>query len=159
MMEMNEIEKIDQDFLLRQTRLLCESYFYWTGRPLIDSDLTRPEIVGELFEADVAVLSHDTQRDPVFNYANRCAMDLFGMDWQEITGLPSRHSAEAMLQAARAHFLEQVSRFGYVDDYAGIRIAKHGRRFLIKHATVWNLVDATGLAQGQAAIIRDWDWL
>jgi len=64
-----------------------------------------------------------------------------------------------MLQDERASFLQRVAQFGYVDDYAGIRIAKNGKRFLIKQATVWNLIDTKGMLSGQAAIIRDWEWL
>lgn len=155
----DEIYHLDQHFLQWQTQLLCQSYLHWTGKPLIDGDVTSVEAVQELFEADFAVLAHDTQPDPVFNYANRCAMHLFGMDWQEITQLPSRCSAEPMLQDERASFLQRVAQFGYVDDYCGIRIAKNGKRFLIKHATVWNLINTKGLLNGQAAIIRDWQWL
>lgn len=154
-----EFHNIDKDFLHLQTQLLCQSYLHWTGQPLIEGDITSPELAKELFEADFAVLSHNTQNEPVFNYANRCAMSLFGMDWQEITHLPSRYSAEPMLQEERAGFLERVAKFGYVDDYSGIRIAKNGKRFLIKHATVWNLIDGKGLPKGQAAVIRDWQWL
>lgn len=153
------IHNVDLGFLQLQTQLLCQSYFHWTGKCLIDGDVSQPEAVEALFEADFAVLSHDMQNDPVFNYANRSAMHLFGMDWLEITHTPSRYSAEPMLQEARASFLERVAQFGYVDDYSGIRIAKNGRRFLIKHAIVWNLIDAKGELKGQAAVIRDWDWL
>jgi len=159
MAAIHEIQNIDQHFLRSQTQLLCQSYWHWTGKHLIDGDVTEPEAVQDLFEADFAVLAHDTQPDPVFNYANRCAMHLFGMDWQEITQLPSRYSAEPMLQDERASFLQQVAQFGYVDDYTGIRIAKSGKRFLIKNATVWNLIDTKGMLSGQAAIIRDWEWL
>lgn len=153
------IQNIDEDFLRLQTQLLCQSYLHWTGQPLIVGDATRPEAVQDLFEADFAVLSHDMQSDPMFNYANRCAMHLFGMDWQQITQLPSRYSAEPMLQEERASFLERVTQFGYVDDYSAIRIAKNGKRFLIKHATVWNLIDTQGTVHGQAAMIRHWQCL
>jgi hypothetical protein len=33
---------------------------------------------------------------------------------------------------------------GFIDDYAGVRIARTGRRFLIQRATVWNLTDDQG---------------
>ncbi len=150
------LEDTDRNFIRQQTLLLCNSYFHWTGRHLVDADPSTPEAVSDLFEAGFGVLSHDTKSDPVFNYANRCAMDLFGMTWQEITQLPSRYSAEPMLQDERAGFLERVTRHGFVDDYSGVRIAKDGKKFMIVNATVWNLVDIHGNFCGQAAMIPEW---
>ena len=77
------------DFLLRQSALICRSYTHWTGRRLLQE--ADADIASLLFDAGFAVLSHDTRPEPVFNYANRTAMRLFGMDWDEITRLPSRH--------------------------------------------------------------------
>ncbi|CAG0961569.1 hypothetical protein MTYP_00758 [Methylophilaceae bacterium] len=149
----------DQVFLRRQTQLICNSYRQWTGRTLIDGDPASDEAAKRLFEAGFAVLSHDTRPDPVFNYANRFAMRLFGMSWQEITQSPSRHSAEAMLQEDRDRLLKRVSADGYVDDYSGVRIAKDGSRFMIRNATVWNLIDENGVFHGQAALITEWQSL
>lgn len=142
------------DFLLRQSALICRSYTHWTGRRLLQE--ADADIASLLFDAGFAVLSHDTRPEPVFNYANRTAMRLFGMDWDEITRLPSRHSAEPMLQEERAGFLERVAKQGYVADYSGVRIARDGTRFLIESATVWNLIDEAGVLQGQAAMIPYW---
>lgn len=150
-------DKIDQRFLGAHTALLCQSYFHWTGLPLIEADDS--DAVRALFEADFAVLSHGTEHDPIFNYANRSAMHLFDMNWQEITCLPSRHSAEPMLREERASFLERVAQHGYVDDYSCVRIAKSGKRFLIQDATVWNLIDMQGVYHGQAALIKNWKLL
>lgn len=127
----------------------------WIGSPLIEAMPGSIEAVKELLEAPFAVVSHDTQADPVFNYANEQALQLFGMKWEEITQLPSRCSAEDMDRAERAVLLERVSRQGYVDDYSGVRIAKDGRRFTIHNATVWNLLDEDGNYCGQAALIRE----
>ncbi len=151
---MNEWQSPDRDFLRLQSVLICNSYAHWTGRQLLQGETG--DVTNRLFEADFAVLSHDTRPEPVFNYANRAAMQLFGMSWDEITQLPSRHSAEPMLQAERAGFLERVAAHGYVDDYCGIRIARDGSKFMIENATVWNLVDGEGGFCGQAALIPQW---
>ena len=90
-------------------------------------------------------------RNPVFNYGNVCAQQLFGMDWHEFTQLPSRLSAEPLAREERARLLARVTQHGYVDDYAGVRIAKDGTRFMIRNATVWNLMDQDGRYCGQAA--------
>lgn len=121
-----------------------------------------PSLVGEaalrwLDEAPFALVSHGTQADPVFNYANRTALELFGMSWTEFTAMPSRLSAGPVERSERDSLLERVARDGYIDDYSGIRIAKGGRRFLIRNATVWSLLDAKGLYYGQAAMIPEWE--
>lgn len=110
----------------------------------------------QLYAAPFAVISHDTQPDPVFNYANGRAQQLFGMGWQEFTRLSSRYSAEPLAREERFALLERVTRYGYVDDYCGIRIAKDGSRFMICNAVVWNLLNETGDYCGQAALIREW---
>lgn len=146
----------DQEALARHTRLLCESYQHWTGMRLIAADYDTDEAIDELMNAPFAVASHNTQDDPVFNYANNAALQLFGMERDEMMGLPSRFSAELVAREERATLLERVTQQGYVDDYSGIRIAKGGLRFLIRNAVVWNLIDERGDYKGQAALIRDW---
>lgn len=67
-------------------------------------------------------------------------------------GMPSRLSAEAPLREERAALLQRVSRHGFIDDYAGIRISARATRFRIENAVVWNLIDAEGAVHGQAAM-------
>lgn len=144
-------------FPQRHVGILRASYRHWTGRSLLDESLDGASAVAELWAAPYAVVSHGTEAEPVFNYANRLALDLFEMSWDEFTALPSRLSAEAPNQAERARLLEAVSRQGYIDNYSGIRIAKSGRRFMIRDATIWNLLTPEGEYYGQAALIRHWD--
>ena len=58
-----------------------------------------------------------------------------------------------------ARLMAAVTARGFIDDYAGIRITRTGRRFRIHRATVWNVVDDSGAAAGQAATFSDWDWI
>lgn len=153
---MNETTSQEQEALARHTRLLCDSYRHWTGMRLIEHDPGSPEGVDELLNAPFAVASHNTQDDPVFNYANNSALKLFGMEREEILGLPSRFSAEPAAREERAGLLERVTKHGYVDDYSGVRIAKSGLRFFINNAVVWNVLDEQGNYYGQAVLIRDW---
>lgn len=138
--------------------LLSDSYRRLLGRPLLDvandQDLGR-----QAFEADFALLSHDTQADPVFNYANNTALELFELSWAELITMPSRLSAEPVNRQERESLLARVTSDGYIDDYSGVRISKSGKRFLIQNATVWNVVDSDGRYRGQAAWFRDWQWL
>jgi hypothetical protein len=59
----------------------------------------------------------------------------------------------------RADFLRRVRENGFVDDYSGIRISGKGRRFRIRQATVWNVLDASGRYAGQAATFSSWEFL
>ena len=144
--------RAQNSYLAAHINLLCTSLKRLTGRDLIDPHLSDGDAAKAIFEAPFIVVSHDTAADPVFNYANQTALDLFEMTWAEFTSLPSRQSAEPPTQAERAQLLEQVLTQGYVDHYAGIRISKTGRRFRIQNVTVWNLMDNQDCYQGQAAV-------
>ena len=112
-----------------------------------------------LYEAPFALVAHDTRADPIFGYANRMAQNAFEMNWTEITSIPSRQSAEPVLQDERQSLLQRVHQFGFIDDYSGIRISKTGKRFWIRNATVWNVIDTNGARVGQAARFDRWDYL
>lgn len=59
----------------------------------------------------------------------------------------------------RRRLLDSVTRNGYIDDYAGIRVARSGRQFRVEAATVWNLADDAGHNAGQAAMFSRWRFL
>lgn len=102
------------------------------------------------------IVAHGTEADPVFFYGNRLALDLFEMRFDDFIRLPSRFSAEPLAREARARLLARVGRDGFIDDYAGVRIASSGRRFRIEQAVVWNLLDEAGIIHGQAATFAHW---
>ena len=138
-----------------QSCLIIQSLKHWTGRDLLP-DTPQEEIGRGLFEAPFVVVSHGTETDPVLNYGNRAALNLWEMDWEELTKLPSRYTAEAPNREERKRLLAAVTANGFIDDYSGIRISKTGRRFRIEQATVWSLVDENGRLQGQAAMFDEW---
>jgi hypothetical protein len=119
--------------------LLSDSLFRLTGRVI-------PADAEQLF---------GVQADPVFRYANRAALDLWGMDWATFTALPSRLSAEAEpdIQGDRQRLLQKALEQGYVNDYSGIRISANGHRFRISQTVLWNVLDQSGQRHGQAALI------
>jgi len=134
-------------------RLIVESYRRLTGHPLIENaPRDDTELREAIWNAPRAIVAHGTEDDPVFFYGNRLALQLFGMNFDEFTRLPSRLSAETLAQDARVKLLERVTRQGYVDGYSGMRIASNGRRFMIEDTTVWNLQDESGACHGQAAV-------
>lgn len=141
------------------TRLLRDSYRRWLGRELLAPRGTSLEDARALFEAPFVVVSHGTEVDPILNYGNRTALELWEMDVDTLLQTPSRLTAEPVHRDERAKLLQRTTRDGFVDDYSGIRITASGRRFLIGRAIVWNLIDEEGQYAGQAATFSTWEWL
>ncbi|MHA6482934.1 MEKHLA domain-containing protein [Paenibacillus sp. strain BS8-2] len=139
----------------KHARLLLDSYRRLTGKALME--IPEGADPAEIIEhATSVVLSHDTELDPVLNYGNESAMQLWEMDWDTFTRTPSRLTAEPMEREERARFLAKVAERGYVDDYTGIRVSSTGKRFYIVGATVWNLIDDEGVTRGQAATFAEY---
>jgi MEKHLA domain len=146
-------------YLEQHVRLLLNSFHHWTGKKLIDQELSANEQARELFYAPFVVLSHDSASDPLLNYANEAALHLFELNWKELIALPSRFTAEPLHRDERARLLRRITERGYTDDYRGVRISRAGRRFLIEQATVWQVRDEQGAPYGQAATFSRWRFL
>ena len=136
--------------------LLLDSFARLLGRELVDRSGTTADQAERLFHAAFVVVSHGTEADPILNYGNAAALDLWEMDLATLVRTPSRLTAEPVHRDERARLLARTLRDGYVDDYAGIRISATGKRFRIEQAIVWNLVDAAGVHRGQAATFDRW---
>ena len=137
--------------------LLADSHQRLFGAPLFDSTIARADAARWLYEdAPFCVLAHNTDADPRFIYANRAAQRCFEYDWDGITALRSRFSAEQPNREERAQLLEAVRTRGFATGYRGVRISRSGRRFWIEGGTVWNLVDSDGVYHGQAATFHQW---
>jgi hypothetical protein len=147
------------DTFINHCALLSESYFRLTGKNLIDKNFTGKELAEAIYHAAFVVVSHDTETDPVFNFANLKAQELWEMNWEEFTKTPSRLSAELVNQTERQKILDETQQYGYLSDYKGIRISKSGKRFYIINTTLWNIVDSSGQHKGQAATFRQWEYL
>ncbi|MFX3635296.1 MAG: MEKHLA domain-containing protein [Candidatus Pristimantibacillus sp.] len=142
------------------SQLLKESYKRWTGKELVSSTVSDNKSLAEqLFQAPFVILSHGTELDPVLNYGNETALQLWEMDWDQLTSTPSRLTAEPMERDERDAFFEKVTAHGYVDDYTGIRVSSSGRRFYILQAIVWNLIDDEGIYRGQAATFSEYRYI
>ncbi len=135
--------------------LIAESFCRLTGRVLVEV-CDGVSLAQAMWGAPCVVVAHGVESDPVFFYGNQLALDLFEMPFDAFTRLPSRFSAEPVARGERDALLARVTRDGYIDDYAGVRIAASGRRFRIEQAVVWNLVDEHGGLHGQAATFRRW---
>lgn len=149
----------ENHYLADHIHLINTSFQKLIGSPLLNPADDTHSLAECLFYGSFALLSHNTAADPLFNYANAKALELFEFNWQELINLPSRLSAEPINQTERDKLLAQVTAKGFITDYQGVRISKTGKRFLIRNAIVWNLTDATGTYQGQAACFSDWHFL
>jgi hypothetical protein len=148
-----------QDWLVERGTALMVSFHRWTGRHLIEPTGDAVLDARRLFEAPFVVVSGGAEADQMLNYANRTALGLWEMDWETLVKTPSRHTAEPMHRDERAEFLRRVRENGFIDDYSGIRISRTGRRFRIRQAIVWNVLDAGGAYAGQAATFSSWEFL
>lgn len=139
-----------------QSGRILDNYRRWLGRELIPRDGSAEDQARRLFDAPFVVLSSGNEADPLLNYGNRTALELWETTWDELRGLPGRLTAEPVERPVREAFLQRVRENGYISDYSGIRISRKGRRFRIAAATIWNLVDADGRFVGQAATFPEW---
>jgi hypothetical protein len=113
----------------------------------------------QLFSASFVVLSHGIEADPILNYGNALALQLWEMTAAQFCATPSRMTAEPTLRDDRQHALDTVARQGFITDYSGIRINTSGRRFLIENVVLWNVLDDEGNPIGQAASFDRWSFL
>ena len=141
------------------TQYVLDSYIRLVKQKLIIREGTLQEQAERLFNSTFVVASHGLQDDPILNYGNQAALDLWEMDWEQFTQTPSRLTAEPVNRDERARMLEQAQTYGYISDYRGIRISRSGKRFLVERATVWNIHKSDGTPLGQAATFSDWIFL
>jgi hypothetical protein len=150
---------IDDPLLIKHMDYLLKSYLLWTGCELIPPASSHHERAKTLFDQTFVVLSHGTQADPILNYGNKAALDLWELTWEDFTKMPSRLTAEPVNREDRDRLLEQVRQNGFIDTYSGVRITGSGRRFLIERGTVWNIMDENNRYVGQAATFSKWKYI
>lgn len=145
--------------IIRHSLRLIKSYQHWTGKPLTGDAPSPAEIAHDLFHASFVLLSHGTETDPVLNYGNQPALDLWETTWPELTAMPSRLTAEPHERQSRTQLLHQAAQQHYIQNYQGIRISTTGRRFRISNAEIWDIWDEQEQKCGQAAKFSQWEWL
>jgi hypothetical protein len=143
---------------IHRTQVLLDSFEHWLHRPLYDRRGTPAEQSRALYFAPQVVVAHGLEDDPILNYGNQAALELWEMDLSTLLQTPSRVTAEPAERATRQQMLERTHRHGFIDDYCGVRISRTGRRFLIRNAIVWNLLDH-GRPAGQAATFTAGEFL
>ena len=147
---------LHRDVWIAHTQILLDSYARLLGRELITRSGDAADEAARLYAAPFAVLSHGTQADPILNYANQTALELWEMKLEQLLALPSRLTAEAGIRESRERFLQESAQKGFVTGYRGVRISATGLRFVIANTTIWNLTSASGATLGQAATFDSW---
>lgn len=145
-----------QEAVIRLSLRLLHSFQHWTGYALIDTNDSPILVAQRLFEASFVLVSHETGSNPIFNYGNQKALELWQLDWEAFTNLPSRCSAEPVEQKERSHLLAQVKNQGFISKFQGIWISSTGKRFKIEDGIIWNVLDSEQRPCGQAATFNRW---
>ena len=148
-----------QPRVVEQSLLILKSYFHWIGEELLPLSPDGLETAQRLFAAPFVVVSHGPGKDPVLNYGNRKALELWEMTWDSFIQTPSRLTAEILSRPERAAMLKKVSAQGFSRDYRGVRVSSSGRRFRIEEAVIWNILDEKKRPYGQAAAFHRWTYL
>jgi hypothetical protein len=145
--------------IVKWCHYLLDSYAHWIKQELIQRSGTPLEQVERLFNSAFVVASHGAENDPILNYGNQVALNLWAMDWQQFTQTPSRLTAEPVNREERARMLEQAKTQGYISDYRGVRISSTGKRFLVDQTIIWNIHKPDGTVIGQGATFSTWKYL
>lgn len=153
------MEPYQQPAIIEWSHCLVDSYRRWLGRELLPLDKDDGFLAQNLFKSSFVVVSHGIQPDPILNYGNQTALNLWELDWPQFIQTPSRQTAAPLHRDERATMLAQLSSRGYIDNYQGIRISSRGRRFRMNRAIVWNVVNGDGTRLGQAATFAHWQFL
>jgi MEKHLA domain len=145
-----------QEVVIRHSQRLLNSFQHWTGHSLLEVSGSPVQIAEALFEAPFPVFSHGIEPDPIYNYGNRKALELWELDWEQLIQMPSRYSAEPLDQEERLRLLNEVTTKGYLINGRGVRISRTGKRYMVSDFTVWNLLDEENQYCGQAATFTQW---
>ncbi|MEI2656265.1 MAG: MEKHLA domain-containing protein [Nitrosomonas sp.] len=145
--------------IVQWSQYLLDSYAYWVKQELIDRSGTSLEQSERLFRNPCIVVSHGLEDDPILNYGNRVALNLWIMDWKQFTQTPSRFTAEPINREERSRMLEQAKTQGYITDYRSVRISSTGKRFQVDQAIIWNIQKPDGAPLGQGATFSAWRFL
>jgi hypothetical protein len=147
-----------QEAIIIHSQRILNSFHHWLGYSLLDISGSPLQIAKTLFEASFVLASHGTEENPVLNYGNRKALELWEMSWQEFTSTPSRKTSETVLQAERNRLLTEAATKGF-SYFSGVRITSTNKRFYIADGIIWNLLDEQNQYCGQAAKFSQYEFI
>lgn len=147
-----------QDKIIIHSQRLVKSFQHWAGKTLLDVHGSSIEVAEALFNAPFVLVSHGTEPDPIFNYGNRQALELWELSWSELTTMPSRKTAATITQQERDRLLNAAATQGF-SYYSGVRLTSTGKPFYIQDGILWNLLDEQDQYCGQAAVFSDFKFI
>ena len=71
----------EQPKIIEHSTLLAWCYKHWTNKDLIPDLENTTDLARKMYEAPFVIVSHGTEPDPVFNYANKKAQELWQLTW------------------------------------------------------------------------------
>ncbi|GAB2541318.1 hypothetical protein JOD18_003082 [Gracilibacillus alcaliphilus] len=148
----------DNGYTEQHAQRLNDSFKRWMGRDLIQIEESK-SLLQQLLHSNIFILSHGTEPDPVLNFGNQAALNLWEMDRATFVKTPSRLTAEPVRREERSRFIKEVTENGFTENDAVIRVSSTGRRFCIKQVITWNIVDENNHYYGQAATFSDYEYI
>jgi len=145
--------------IISWTHIILDSYKRLLNQELIERNEDLLIDSKNLYNANFVVLSHNNKPDPIYNYGNQQALDLWEMSWKQLIQTPSRNTTEPISREEREALLKEANLKGYITNYGGVRVSSTGKRYLIQDITLWNLFDSKGEYCGQAATFSHWQKL
>lgn len=139
---------------VQHVQRLLNSFERLTGKSIVERFSPEEDLI-KVEEGNFVLVSHNGADDPILNYGNPFALNLWELNWDEFTKTPSRKTAELDLREKRQQMLAIAEKQGYFDKYEGVRISSSGKRFLIKNAIIWNVFDENNDKIGQAAYFNE----
>ena len=150
----------ENQFRLDLIESISRSYLHWTGNAIIKgSEPDGNRLAKRLYLAEFVLAAHQQSADPIFYYANQTAQRLFELSLAKFISLSSRFSAEQSETEHRQEMLDSVLRYGYINNYTGMRKSSTGRKFNILDAELWNVLNEKGVVYGQAVKFKYWQFL
>jgi hypothetical protein len=134
---------------------LLDSFNKYVKRDLIERSGNVEIDFRNINNSKTIVVSHNGANDPILNFGNQAALELWELNWEDFTNTPSRKTAESDFREKREKMLKIAEQDGFFDNYEGVRISATGKRFMIKQAIIWNVENEQGDNIGQAATFSD----
>eukprot|EP00271_Cylindrocystis_brebissonii_P002248 TRINITY_DN12699_c0_g1_i1.p1 TRINITY_DN12699_c0_g1~~TRINITY_DN12699_c0_g1_i1.p1 ORF type:complete len:256 (-),score=42.92 TRINITY_DN12699_c0_g1_i1:548-1315(-) len=130
---------------------VIDSYFRATGKPIFPSSVEISVAAKALWELPRVVVTQGTEEDPLYNYGNKAALDLFEMDWPTFTSSVARKWAPEEEQTAHSELVKSAVQG--VQDIGGlVRVTSSGQTFKISQGAWWALTTLDGEPFGQGAV-------
>ncbi|MBF2065727.1 MAG: MEKHLA domain-containing protein [Calothrix sp. C42_A2020_038] len=148
-----------QEVIIRHTQHLLHSYQHWTGESLFDLSMAPLDLSQVLFHAPFIVVSHGMETNPIFNYANQKALELWELEWNQFIQMPSCQTVEQTEREDRQKLLEETEKKGFTDKCSGVRVSSTGKKFYIENIKLWNVLDENQQRCGQAAMFYQWQYI